>query len=164
MTPAREAPDRRRSRAGRGANGRAPESRIPDKPVAPISSLSMRPSPWRRRTLRFVRRIAALGAFAAAAFVAYTYVAEPLLGEDETVVAEEAAPGADASPAATEEPPPRPESVPDGIPQWAWDLNEWHSASEAERGPRPEAAPRRVPEWYWEWRGWRAELAARAGS
>jgi hypothetical protein len=155
MAPTREAPRRRQSHDG-----------VPPGPVSPISSLHAPRNTWRRRTLRFARRLAALGAFAAAAFVAYTYVAAPLLGEEEeqVAVAEEAAPNGEASPAAGGEPPPRPASVPTPIPQWAWDLNEWHSTAEDARGPRPDAATRRVPEWYWEWRAWRAELAARAGS
>jgi hypothetical protein len=165
MARTREAPGRSRSRDGRAPNGRATDARPPAGPVSPISSLEERGSPWRRRTLRFARRLAAFGAFAAAGLVAYTYVAEPLLGgDDEAAVAEEVAPGAEAAPVVEEEPPPRPEAVPARIPQWAWALNEWHSTPQADRGPRPGAAPARVPGWYWEWRSWRAELAAQAGS
>lgn len=162
MAPTRVPPQRRPLRPAPAENGERP---LPEQPLAPISSIEPPPNTWRRRSLRFARRLLALGAFAVAGFLAYSFVAAPLLGDDEEpVAAEEAAPGADAAPAAAEEPPPRPESVPQRIPQWAWDLNEWHSTSGSERGPRPDAAPARVPAWYWEWRAWREELAARAGA
>jgi hypothetical protein len=142
------------------------DGRARERPVAPISSLHPSGSPWRRRSLRFARRLLALGAFAAAAFLAYSFVAEPLLerSEEEAALADEAAPNGEAASAVQEEPPPRPDTVPQRIPQWAWDLNEWHSTPQGERGARPEGAPARVPDWYWEWRAWRQELAAGAGS
>lgn len=164
MAPRLAATKTRLSRDGSTGKGRV-DARLPKGPVSPLSSLDVQESPWRRRTLRLARRLAALGAFAVAAFVAYTFVASPLLDRDEeAATVEEAAPGAAAAPVVEEEPLPRPESAPARIPPWAWELNEWHSTSGAERGPRPEAAPTPVPGWYWEWRSWRAELAAQAGS
>jgi hypothetical protein len=46
----------------------------------------------------------------------------------------------------------RPASVPDAVPNWAFQLFAWEQAGR--RGTRP-AAPLRVPSWYWSWAGWR---------
>jgi hypothetical protein len=64
---------------------------------------------------------------------------------------------AEVAPAATP-PPPRPQSVPTRIPEWAWATSRWHDQRQA--GLRPEDAPQVLPRWYWEWRAWRKESGA----
>lgn len=147
---ARRAPAAPDSREGGGAKRR------PTAPIPPISSLDPPPNSWRRRSLRYGRRLLAVGAFAAALYVGYSYVAEPYLGDETEAAApaqEEQGEGAPAEPA--DDPPPRPEAAPQQIPDWAWALNEWHSTPPAQRDERPADAPTPVPDWYWEWREWR---------
>ena len=48
-------------------------------------------------------------------------------------------------------PAPRPASLPEAIPHWAWDVLHWQ---QQERPERPAAAPKKLPRWYWEWRAW----------
>lgn len=143
----------RRSRADNGS-----------EPIPPVSSVDPVPDTWGRRTLRYGRRLLATAALGAGFFVAYAYVLEPWLGHgEETEAVEAAGEGQAAEPDQAPEPP-RPDAVPERIPPWAWQLNEWHSAPGEERGPRPEGAPQQVPAWYWVWRAWRAELAGLAGT
>ncbi len=110
-----------------------------------------------------MRRLGALLLYAGAAALVWFVVLTPLLdsqrgdGEND---------GAAAAPGTTTElvdPPPRPESVPARIPQWAWDMHKWHLTPVGERDPRPVDAPRRLPDWYWEWREWRLALGALGG-
>ena len=135
-----------------------------DEPHPPVSSIDPPPDTPRRRARRYARRVVAVVALAGGLYLGYAYALEPVLRDDGGEV-EQAAPAGDggaapADPEAQPEPPPRPEGVPARIPDWAWELNEWHSTPGAERGPRPESAPRTVPAWYWEWRAWREELTA----
>jgi hypothetical protein len=123
--------------------------------MAPISPADPPRRSLRRTFLRLTRRVAAVGAFALAAYAAFTFVLSPILGD---AGERDAAPVVEAAPAPAE-PPPRPEGLPARIPPWAWDLHEWHLTPETDRGPRPAAAPRRVPDWYWEWRAWRLQVA-----
>lgn len=50
-------------------------------------------------------------------------------------------------------PPPRPESAPARIPEWAWGMHRWHD--DRHGNVRPLDAPLTMPAWYWEWRAWR---------
>lgn len=106
---------------------------------------------------RYVRRFAALALYAGAGalvwFVVLTPLLEPEGGEEDA----QAVAGTTAT-LETVDMPPRPESAPARIPQWAWQMHEWHLTSVGERGPRPADAPRRIPDWYWEWREWRLAL------
>jgi hypothetical protein len=53
-------------------------------------------------------------------------------------------------------PPPRPDSLPNRIPEWAWGMYRWHD--DRHGNARPHDAPSTLPRWYWEWRAWRNEL------
>lgn len=97
----------------------------------------------------------ALRLVVAASYVGALFVAVQLAGlggvTDEPAQVEpvEAAP-------VVAEPPPRPEAVPNRIPEWAWGLSLWHD--DRLGNVRPLEAPQTVPGWYWEWRAWRKEL------
>ncbi len=49
-------------------------------------------------------------------------------------------------------PTPRPKSVPEAIPAWAFALHTWTTSGRT--GPRPAKAPKIVPAWYWLWAAW----------
>jgi hypothetical protein len=111
--------------------------------VAPLAPIVIERRPPRLR--RYVRRLAAVAAYAGAAFAVYHFVVQPVLPRDP------ASPAPSAQTAAAD----RPKSAPAVIPQWAWDVHRWLSTPVAERGARPAKAPAKLPAWFWEWRAWR---------
>ncbi len=134
---------------------------------APAGDAPVRDGHAGDRFERFLLRLTVLAALASLVALEYVIVS-PVLPESFRFWEREATPPAAVS--AADEPtqgtrqetaslPERPKSAPARIPQWAWQMHNWHLTSPKERGARPAKAPARLPAWYWEWRKYRLALA-----
>jgi hypothetical protein len=109
--------------------------------------------------MRILRRFGALALYAGAGALVWFMVLAPLLDSRDGDSEDDGAAAAAADTTVEQvEVPPRPESAPERIPRWGWQMHQWHLVPVGERGPRPVDAPRRLPDWYWEWREWRLAL------